>query len=87
MSKGFEELLSFPTVFIYRIIADASGMIQDDCEKALCEVFDRIESSEKLPSKSGKFVRIHIAVTALDSPQIYKGYDALKDIQGIRMVF
>ena len=87
MSKSFDELLTFPTLFIYRIIAYQSDAIVQDCTDALISVFETIEGHKIIPSKSGKFVRIQIAVTALNSAQIYRGYDMLRTVDGIRMVF
>ena len=87
MSKGFDELLTFPTLFIFRIIASDREQIVDDCTLALTKVFDSIQAVESIPSKSGRFARIHIGVMALNADQIYKGYETLKEVDGIRMVF
>ena len=87
MSKGFDELLSFPTVFIFRIIANNIETVVPDCSAALLAIFGVIEATETLPSETDRFVRIHIAVTAVEAKQLYQGYDSLKDIEGVRMVF
>ena len=87
MSANFDELLTFPTVFIFRIIAQHKQGMAEECRKALLAVFDSIEGTKEIPSKKGNFVRIQVAVTALDGAQIYRGYDALKMVTGIRMVF
>jgi len=87
MSKGFDELLTFPTLFIFRIIAKDRENILEDCKAVLMHVFDSIQAVESIPSRTGRFTRIHIGVMALDSNQLYKGYEVLKEIDGIRMVF
>ena len=87
MSKGFDELLTFPTLFVYRIIASEREGIVEDCTNSLLIVFDTIQAVESIPSKSGRFARIHIGVMALDANQLYKGYEVLKEVDGIRMVF
>ena len=87
MSKGFDELLTFPTLFVFRIISTDREEIVEDCKTALMSVFDSIQAVESIPSKSGRFARIHIGVMAMDATQLYKGYEVLKDIDGIRMVF
>ena len=87
MSKGFDELLTFPTTFIFRIIASNDLVLQEQYKRALLTIFSRVEHMEALPSKSGKFSRIHITVVAKDAQQIYAGYDVLKTCEGIRMVF
>ena len=87
MSKGFDELLTFPTAFIFRIIASNDHELQEQYQHALLSIFPTIENIEALPSKSGKFSRIHITVTAENAQQIYAGYDVLKTCEGIRMVF
>ena len=87
MSKGFDELLTFPTLFVYRIIAHESDDIIELCTNALKNVFDSIQAVESIPSKTGRFTRIHIGVTALDGSQLYKGYEILRGVDGIRMVF
>ena len=87
MSKGFDELLTFPTTFIFRIIASNEPSFQEQYKQALLSVFAKIEHMEALPSKSGKFSRIHVTVRAENAQQIYSGYDVLKTCEGIRMVF
>jgi len=87
MSKGFDELLTFPTAFIFRIIANNTETVTETCEDSLKEIFSHIEEVQALPSKSGKFVRIHITVKAQNADQIYAGYDVLKDCEAIKMVF
>ena len=87
MSKGFDELLTFPTLFVFRIIATEREGIVMDCKESLLNVFDSIQAVESIPSKSGKFARIHIGVMALEAAQLYRGYEVLKDVEGIRMVF
>ena len=87
MSKGFDELLTFPTTFIFRIIASNDQVLQEQYKQGLLAIFPAIEHMEALPSKSGKFSRIHITVVAENAEQIYAGYDALKTCEGIRMVF
>jgi putative lipoic acid-binding regulatory protein len=87
MSKGFDALLTFPTLFVFRIIAYKDGTIESSSVDALKRIFERIEATESLPSKSGRFIRLHIAVMATSGAQLYQGYDVLKEIEGIRMVF
>ena len=87
MSKGFDELLTFPTLLVFRIIAiDREGIVED-CKNTLMNVFDTIQAVESIPSRTGRFARIHIGVMAVDAPQLYKGYEVLKKVDGIRMVF
>ena len=87
MSKGFDELLTFPTLFVFRIIASDGESIVEECKESLLKIFDSIQAVESIPSKSGRFARIHIGVMALDASQLYKGYEVLKEVDGIRMVF
>ena len=87
MSKGFDELLTFPTTFVFRIIANHNKEHQESYKKVLQDIFSVIEHFEVLPSKSGKFVRIHVRVLANNAEQIYAGYEALKPCEGIKMVF
>ena len=87
MSKSFDELLEFPTLFVYRIIAYSTDDVESECRSALTHVFSRLEGCKVIPSTSGRFVRIQIAVTALSSDQLYRGYEVLKNIKDIRMVF
>lgn len=86
-SKGFEELLSFPSVFMFRIIAYNMESVVQDCSNVLIDIFGNIEAVEAFPSESHRFLRIHIAVMAIQADQLYKGYDSLKDVEGVRMVF
>ena len=87
MSANFDELLTFPTVFVFRIIAYQKDGIVEKCREVLENVFSKIEGCKIIPSKTNRFVRIQIAVVAVDGEQLYKGYDILKEVEGIRMVF
>ena len=87
MSKGFDELLTFPTLFIFRIIATQRDGVVEESKEALLGVFESIQAVESIPSKTGRFARIHIGVMALNADQLYQGYDVLKQVDGIRMVF
>ena len=87
MSKGFDELLTFPTLFIFRIIATQREGIVEDCKTVLLSVFETIQAAESIPSKTGRFSRIHIGVLAMNAEQLYQGYEVLKGVGGIRMVF
>lgn len=87
MSKGFDELLTFPTTFVFRIIANNNKDHQESYKKVLQPIFSVIDDFEVLPSTSGRFVRVHITVMAKNAEQIYAGYEALKPCEGIKMVF
>ena len=87
MSTNFDQLLTFPTLFVFRIIAKNKDGIVEECSASLLEIFSTIEGTKQIPSKSGKYLRIQLVVTALDGAQLYRGYDALKTVEGIRMVF
>jgi putative lipoic acid-binding regulatory protein len=87
MSKGFDELLTFPTLFIYRVIAYQGDAIEAQCSEVLKTIFGKIEAKKTMPSKTGKFLRVHITVKAVSGDQLYKGYDALQVVEGVRMVF
>ena len=82
----FDQLLTFPHLFIFRIVGYADDTLMQRCVDALEACLNRkIVSSEQLPSRTGRFVRIHIGITTLNGDEIYAGYDAIKSIDGVRM--
>ena len=82
----FDQLLTFPHLFIFRIVGYADDTLMQRCIDALEKRLNRkIESSEQLPSRTGRFVRIHIGLITLNGDEIYAGYDAIKAVDGVRM--
>ncbi len=84
--SSFDDLLNFPHLFIFRIVAENGSDVLERCVEALEQSFGRkVTSTESLPSKTGRFLRLHIAMITLNGAEIYAGYDALRKVEGIRM--
>ena len=86
MSTTFEELMEFPTNFTFRLITYSNEEVVKECNKVLESIFGEIISSETLPSSSGRFSRLHITVYAKSAADLYSAYQALKFVDGIKMV-
>ncbi|MEC7984423.1 MAG: DUF493 domain-containing protein [Myxococcota bacterium] len=86
MSNKFDDLLSFPTRFNFRLIVYANDSVVEECKNVLASVFGEVQSCEVLPSSSGRFYRVHILVLAKSAAELYSGYEALRSVDGIKMV-
>ena len=86
MSNKFDELLTFPTRFNFRLIVYAKDSVVEDCKRVLAKIFGEVLECEVLPSSSGRFYRVHILVFANTAAELYLGYEGLKTVDGIKMV-
>ena len=86
MSATFDDLMEFPVNFTFRLITYAREPVVEECSQVLRSIFGSILNSQTLPSSSGRFFRLHITVFATSAAELYSAYDALKDIDGIKMV-
>ena len=86
MSSKFDDLLSFPSRFNFRLIVYANDSVVEECKNVLASVFGEVLTCEVLPSSSGRFYRVHILVFAKSAAELYSGYEGLKSVDGIKMV-
>ena len=85
--KRFEELLDFPCLFIFRVLAHTGEQTRIACEDVLQKVLSRpAEGVEVKPSSKGNYQVIRLGVTVISADEIRTLYDALNAVEGVRMV-
>ncbi len=85
--KRFEELLTFPCLFVFRVVAHTGEETKRACEAALLAVLSRpAEGVEVKPSSKGNYQAIRIGVTVISADEIRALYAALNAVEGVRMV-
>ena len=85
--KRFEELLEFPCLFVFRVVAHTGEQVRMACEAALQELLDRpAEGVEIKPSSKGNYQVIRIGVTVISADEIRALYAVFNDVDGVRMV-
>ncbi|MFT5686031.1 MAG: putative lipoic acid-binding regulatory protein [Myxococcota bacterium] len=85
--KRFEELLTFPCLFVFRVIAHTGEETRLACEETLRTVLSRpAEGVEVKPSTKGNYQVIRLGVTVISADEIRSLYDALNAVEGVRMV-
>jgi putative lipoic acid-binding regulatory protein len=85
--KRFEDLLSFPCLFVFRVVAHTGEGTRHACEGVLRTVLSRpAEAVEVKPSSKGNYQVIRLGVTVISADEIRTLYDALNDVEGVRMV-
>ena len=83
----FDSLLTFPCAFVYRCITYAESDILERCVVAIEKAVGKsVNHKEAIASRTKRFLRIHIEIQVDNGNEIHAGYDALREISGIRMV-
>ena len=85
--KRFEDLLEFPCLFVFRVVAASGEQTRKGCEQTLKAVLSRpAEAVEVKPSSKGTYQVIRLGVTVISADEIRALYDALNAVDGVRMV-
>jgi putative lipoic acid-binding regulatory protein len=83
----FEDLVEFPSVFVFRVLAHASEDLPERCAAAvLADVHREVEAIEVKPSGKGNYVAVRVGVTVASADEIRSLYTALHAVSGVRMV-
>jgi len=84
---GFEELLDFPSLFVFRVIADSGAAIQVAIIAAAEASLGRsIEGVESKPSAKGRYTVHRVGAMVISAAEIRATYTALHEVDGVRMV-
>lgn len=85
--KRFEELLEFPCLFVFRVVAHNGQQTRLACEAVLRDMLSRpAEGVEVKPSSKGNYQVIRLGVTVISADEIRALYTALNEVDGVRMV-
>ena len=87
VENKFDDLMEFPTVFVFRIICVAKEKMIGLCSEAIESAIGRkIESYEVKASSKGNLQSLRIAILVLEGREIYAGFSSLEGIEGIKLV-
>lgn len=82
-----EELVEFPSVFVFRAMGEASPGFADRCVTAVRDALGREpEGVESKPSKEARYLAVRIGATVIEPAEIHAVYKALRAVDGVRMV-
>lgn len=85
--KHFEDLMEFPAQLTFRAVSSASAGVQAASEAALLAVLGRpADHVEIKESTGGKYWVIRLSATVENADEIRAAYQALHDVDGVRMV-
>jgi putative lipoic acid-binding regulatory protein len=82
-----DELLEFPTVFVFRVMGPAGVGLDRACREATQATLGRApEGVEVRPSSKGRWCSVRIGTTVVSADEIERLYGALRDLDGVRLV-
>lgn len=82
-----EELLEFPTVFVFRVVGPADTGLDQACRAAVRSTLGRApEAVEVRPSSKGRWCSVRLGTTVVSADEIERLYGALRDLDGVRLV-
>jgi len=83
----FEDLLEFPTSFVFRVVCAALPRVSADavaCLERLTGTSATVVSTN--PSRTGKWTVYRIETTVHSADEVRTAYDQLAAVSGVRMV-
>ena len=82
-----DELLDFPTVFVFRVMGPADQGLDAACRAAVTDLLGRPpEGVEVRPSSKGTWCSVRVGTTVVSADEVERLYQALRGIDGVRMV-
>ncbi len=83
----FEDLLDFPTLFVFRVVGVADADFKGRCIALIQETLGRrVEAAETRPSSRGRYCSVRLCVTALSADELREVYQAFRGLEGVRLV-
>ncbi|MCK6506092.1 DUF493 domain-containing protein [Myxococcota bacterium] len=81
------DLISFPSSFTFRVMAEAGDTLEDRCRQALAAALGRPpQQVETRPSSGGRYVAVRLTATVATPEEIYAVYAVLQRVEGVRLV-
>lgn len=82
-----EDLVAFPSLFVFRAVGDAADDLAGRCRAALAEGLGRpAEQVDTQPSSGGRFLSVRLGATVHSPAEIHAVYAALRAVAGVRLV-
>lgn len=86
-TPSIDELIDFPTVFVFRAMGDADDGFPDRCVAAVHEALGRApEGVETRASRQARFLAVRVGAVVISTDEIYAVYAALRAVEGVRLV-
>ena len=83
----FEELLTFPCMFVFRAVGRGDSDVQNACVACVEKLLDRkVMDVTVQDSARGRWRSMRIRVAVLSGEEIRTVYAALNDVDGVKMV-
>jgi putative lipoic acid-binding regulatory protein len=81
------DLISFPSAFTFRVMAEAGPDLEARCQQALTAALGQPASGvESRPSSAGRYQAVRLTATVATPDEVYAVYAALQRVEGVRMV-
>ena len=82
-----EELVEFPSVFTFRVVAAAAHDLADRCAALVSEAVGRAHDAlHQQPSKNGNYHSVRVAIRVESADEIRAAYTALKTVDGVKLL-
>jgi len=84
---SIDDLVDFPSVFTFRVVARASESLLEQVKEIVEKRLERPAMNIGLQASSGaKFASVRVTVTVLDAEEIRDTYAALKEVPDLKML-
>jgi putative lipoic acid-binding regulatory protein len=84
---SFEELVDFPSVFTFRVVAKATDGLKAQVREIVEASLERpIMNVGDAASSGGKFCSVRVTVTVIDADEIRRTYAALQEVPDLKML-
>ena len=84
---ALEELVDFPTVFTFRVVALATESLKEEVKGLVESSLDRpIMNMGEQESSGGKFTAVRVTATVIDADEIRRTYAALQGVSNLKML-
>lgn len=81
------DLISFPSTFTFRVMANAADDLEARCRQALQEALGHEAGEVRTqPSSGGRYLAVRLSATVATPEEIYAIYAALQRVEGVRLV-
>ena len=82
-----EDLVDFPSVFTFRIVARSSESLRMTCRDLVEGTLGReARDVQEQPSKNGSFTSVRVAATVETADEIRSVYQALQQVEGLQLL-
>lgn len=82
-----EDLVDFPTVFVFRAVGRAEADFEVRCSAAVTATLGRMpDSVDTRPSAGGRWISVRLAARVHTPDEVYAVYAALRAVDGVHMV-